>query len=150
MKLSVQKRIASSLLKCSPKRVNLNPAHVSEISKAITRADVSNLVNDGIIEKLPARGVSRVRARKNAAQRKKGLQKGPGKRKGKKNARVPSKDLWMIKIRLLRTFLKELKEKKILNAENYKSLYRKSAGGFFRNKRHLKIYIEEHNLAERK
>ncbi len=56
----------------------------------------------------------------------------------------------MIKIRLLRSFLKELKEKQILTAANYKDLYRKSSGGFFRNKRHLKIYIDEHNLAEKK
>ena len=101
-------------------------------------------------EKIQKKGVSRVRARARAAQRRKGLQKGPGKRKGKKTARNPTKQLWMIKIRLLRTFLKELKEKQILTAGNYKDLYRKSAGGFFRNKRHLKIYIEEHNLAEKK
>lgn len=150
MKLSVQKRLASKILKCSPKRVKLAPNQLSQISKSITRADVHSLINEGTIVKLQATGVSRSRARKTDAQKRKGLQKGPGHRKGKKFSRVPKKEFWMIKIRLLRSFLKELKEKKILNAENYKDLYRKSGGGFFRNKRHLKIYIDEHSLATRK
>jgi large subunit ribosomal protein L19e len=149
MKLTVQKRLASKILKCSPKRVKLAPDHLSDISKAITRMDVSGLVETGLIDKVPVKGISRVRARHIAKQQKKGLQKGPGRRKGKKTAINPKKELWMIKIRLLRTFLKELKEKSILTQENYKNLYKKAKGGFFRNKRHVKIYIEEHNLGRK-
>lgn len=150
MKLTVQKRLASKILGCSSKKVKLAPNHFSDISKAITRADVSGLVEEGLIVKVPSKGVSRVRARKRNVQRQKGLQKGPGKRKGKKTARTPSKEIWMIKIRLLRSFLKELREKTILSQENYKNLYNKAKGGFFRNKRHVKIYIDEHKLATRK
>ena len=149
MKLSVQKKIASKVLGCSPKRVKLTPNNLTAISKAITRHDVSGLIHSGLIEKVPKRGVSRVRARHNAKQRRKGLQHGPGNKKGKPNSRVSSKSLWMIKIRLFRSFLKELKEKQILTAENYKNLYNKAKGGFFRNKRHMKIYIDEHNLGKK-
>lgn len=149
MKLSVQKRLGSKLLKCSPKRVKLAPDHLSDISKAITRMDVLGLVETGLIDKNPAKGVSRVRARHKAKQQQKGLQKGPGRKKGKKTTHNPKKELWMIKVRLLRVFLKELKEKTILTQENYKQLYRKVSGGFFRNKRHLKLYIDEHNLGRK-
>ncbi|MDD3175034.1 MAG: 50S ribosomal protein L19e [Candidatus Nanoarchaeia archaeon] len=149
MKLSVQKKIASKLLKCSLKRVKISPDRLSDVSKAITRNDMSDLVNQGIVVKAPVKGVSRVRANHKAKQKRKGLQKGPGKHKGKITSRTPSKEAWMTKIRLLRTFLKELKEKELLNAENYKNLYRKSKGGFFRNKRHMKIYIDEHNLVRK-
>ena len=50
------------------------------------------------------------------------------------------------KIRTLRTFLKLLREKEVLNATNYRKLYQKSKGGYFRNKRHMKLYIEENKL----
>lgn len=149
MKLTVQKRLASQVLKCSPKRVKLAPSRLADISKGITKSDIAGLVGEGLIEKIPARGVSRVRARVKAAQRRKGLQRGPGKRKGKKTALVNSKSAWMIKIRLQRSFLKELKEKKILEQAAHKDLYRKAGGGFFRSKRHIKIYIDDHNLARK-
>jgi len=149
MKLTVQKILASKILKCSPKRVKLAPDHFSDISKAITRMDVADLIEEGLIQKIPAKGVSRVRARKSDLQRAKGLRKGPGRHKAKKTARSPKKQLWMVKIRLLRAFLKELKTKKILSQENYKDLYHKAKGGFFRNKRHVKIYMEEHNLGRK-
>ncbi len=149
MKLSVQKKLAAKILKCSPKRVKLAPDQLQKISKSITSADIHSLINEGTILKVQSKGVSRVRANKKAAQKRKGLQKGPGKRKGKKFASTTRKELWMIKIRLLRSFLKELKEKQILSPEGYKELYAKAGGGFFRNKRHLKIYMEEHNLVRK-
>jgi ribosomal protein L19E len=36
-----------------------------------------------------------------------------------------------------------LKEKKIIDDKLYRELYLKSKGGFFRSKRHIKIYLEE-------
>ncbi len=148
MKLSVQKRLAADVLKCSPKRVHLIPERVADIKEAITKADIRGLIAEGLIVEKQKTGVSRARAKHKADQRRKGLQRGPGKRKGKKTAIVPRKEAWMAKIRTQRNFLKELREKGLLEQEDFKALYRKSKGGFFRNKRHIKIYMNEHDLVK--
>lgn len=147
MKLTVQKRLAASILGCSQKRVVFVAERLPDIKEAITKADIRSLIAEGVITKLQEQGVSRGRARYRARQRHKGLQRGPGKRKGKKTALVPKKELWMAKIRVQRRFLKELKTKSLLRDDAYKQLYNKAKGGFFRNKRHIKIYIKEHDLA---
>lgn len=144
--LESKKRIASNILKCSEKKVVFNQARLSEIKEAITKRDLRALITDGAIIKKQDTGVSRARAKKRQVQRSKGRQKGHGTRKGRKNAREPSKQLWVKKIRLQRKFIKELKDKNMLTAETFKNLYRKSKGGFFRNKRHLKTYITEQKL----
>lgn len=150
MKLAVQKRLAGDVLNCSPKRVHFVAERVADIKDAITKADIRALVGQGLIFKEQEKGVSRVRANKRASQRRKGLQRGPGKRKGKATALVPRKEAWMIKIRVQRAFIQELREKGIVDQAGFKSLYRKAKGGFFRNKRHIKIYIEEHGLVQKK
>lgn len=150
MKLTVQKRLSAAILKCSPKRIKFDPKRLNDIKEAITKADLKTLINEKTITRIPARGISRVRARKRAEQRKKGLQKGPGSRKAKKTATMTKKDSWIKRIRIQREFLKELKEKQIIDAPTYKNLYRKSKGGFFRSKRHIKLYIDEHELAQTK
>jgi len=149
MKLSVQKRLAASVLKCSKKRVQFVPERLPDIKEAITKADIRGLISEGLVIKEQKKGVSRFRARHKAAQRRKGLQRGPGKRKGKKTAIVSRKQSWMAKIRAQRKLIKELKEKNIVDAAAYKNLYRKSKGGFFRNKRHIKVYMEEHDLVNK-
>ena len=149
MKLTVQKRLAASVLSCSPKRVHLAPDRINDIKEAITKADIKSLIGEGTITKTPIKGVSRARANKRLVQRRKGLQRGPGKRKGKKTALVSRKDSWMSKIRIQRVFLKELREKEIISQTIFKDLYGKSKGGFFRNKRHIKIYIDENELARK-
>ncbi|MGM5480944.1 MAG: 50S ribosomal protein L19e [Nanobdellota archaeon] len=149
MKLSVQKRLAASVLDCSPKRVQFAPDRVNDIKEAITKSDIKSLINDGTIKKIPIKGVSRARANKRLVQRRKGLQRGAGKRKGKKTAIVPRKEAWMSRIRVQREFLKELREKEIIDRMVFKDLYAKSKGGFFRNKRHIKIYIDENELARK-
>jgi large subunit ribosomal protein L19e len=150
MKLSVQKRLAAQVLNCSPKRVSLAPNRSADIKEAITRLDIKHLIDEGLIVKHQKTGVSRARAKNRADQRRKGLQRGPGKRKGKKTAIVPRKTSWMAKIRTQRIFLKELKEKSLLSQKHYVSLYKKAKGGFFRNKRHIKVYIEEHEMVSKR
>ena len=150
MKLAVQKRLAADILKCSTKRIKLAPDRLSEMKEAITKADIRALVNDNVIVKVQEKGVSRARANHNANQRRKGLQRGPGSRKGKHTAIVPKKEAWMAKIRAQRSLIAELKAKQIVDAAGYKELYRKAKGGFFRNRRHIKLYIEENNLVQKK
>ena len=42
----------------------------------------------------------------------------------------------------------ELKTGSKISDEVYKDLYRKSKGGFFRSKRHIKLYLTEHKLTK--
>ena len=75
---------------------------------------------------------------------------GAGSIKGKKTARSPRKETWMKKIRTQRKLLKTMKDNEIITKEIYRKLYRKATGGFFRSKRHIKLYVEERNLAQKK
>ena len=146
MKLKVQKRIAADIFKCSKKRVVFDNDRKSDIKEAITKADLRGLIQEKAIKKLPKRGVSRVRARKRHVQRTKGRQKGKGKRKGTAKARTPKKRVWINKIRLQRSFLQELKGKGLVTIKVFRELYMKAKGGFFRSRKHLKNYVEEHKL----
>lgn len=146
MNLSKKKRMAASALKASPKRVIFNPERLEDISKAITKADVRSLKNEGAIAVLPKRGNSNVRSKKRKEQKRKGRRRGQGSRKGKKTARLPRKQSWMASIRSQRAYLQDFREKGYLENKVYRALYRKCCGGFFRSKRHIRIYMDEHNL----
>ena|SRR3989344_5386619 len=150
MRLTLQKRIAADILKCSPKRVWIDPVKTPEVKEAVTKQDIRTLINNGIIVKKQKTGQSKFRARKTAEQKKKGRRQGFGSRKGAKKARSPAKQNWMNTIRLQRTFLRLLRNKNILSVDNYRMLLLKSKGGFFRSKRHIKIYINEHDLVAKK
>ena len=149
MKLNNQKKLASKVMKGSPKRVRFDETRLADIKEAITKYDIKALIEDGAITEIKKRGVSRGQARKRQAQRSKGRQRGAGSRKGKKTARLPRKLDWMNRIRLQREFLRELKEKELVSNTTFRDLYLKAKGGFFRSKRHLKIYITENKLVTR-
>ena len=149
MELKLQKRIAADIMKCSEKRVVFDTDRLEDIKEAITKLDIRSLIGDKAIKQKPVKGVSKVRARKISLQKRKGKRKGAGSRKGKKTARLSKKKAWINKIRVQRRFLKELKNKNIITKTDYHSLYLKSKGGFFRSKRHIKLYIEERELVKK-
>ncbi len=146
--MNPKKKLAAKVLKTSPGKVRFNESALEEISKAITKSDVRGLIAVGKIKKITPNEQSRTRARENAAQKSKGRRKGKGSRKGRKFAEISRKERWMTRIRLQRRFLKELKQKGLLSPANYHLLYAKSKGGYFRNKRHIKLYITEQNLIQ--
>jgi len=146
MKLKTQKRLAASLLKCSKKRIVFDSERLDEIKESITKKDINNLIKDKCIKKKQAKGVSRVRANKIKRQKAKGRRKGPGSKKGKHGARLPKKQAWMNKVRVQRQFIKELKDKKIIASKSHQILYSKIGGGFFRSRKHIKIYMKENDL----
>jgi large subunit ribosomal protein L19e len=146
MKLDTQKKIAARVLKTSPKRVKIDPARAEDLKEAITKTDLRGLVGDGAIKKVQKTGISRARANKTLKQKSKGQQKGPGSKKGKKTTHAPKKETWMKRIRAQRDFLKELKTKGLIDTKTFTNLYRKAKGGFFRSKKHIKLYIDEHRL----
>ncbi len=149
MKVNTQKRLAGVILKCSANRIWLDKERLTDIKEAITKIDIRNLIKEKAIVKKPVKSISRVRARKAQAQKRAGKRRGHGSRKGTSNARESKKTVWINHVRAQREVLKNMKEKKIITPVIYTELYNKSKGGFFRSKKHLKLYIEERHLAEK-
>jgi large subunit ribosomal protein L19e len=149
MMLSVQKRLAAGIFKCSPKRVVFDTEKLSEIKEAITKTDMRGLIEHGAIIMLPERGISRSRTRKAQDQKKKDHRKGHGSRKGKAGARTNSKTVWVNKVRLQRKYLQALRTKKIVDATQFFEIYRKIKGGFFRSKRHMELYLTERGIVKK-
>ena len=148
MKLTTQRRIAASLLKCGKNRVRYDPERLNEIKEAITKADLRGLISTGAIFKNISHGISSFRKKQILKQKRKGRRKGQGSRKGKKTARLSRKKLWQNKIRAQRKLLRKLKEKKLITPQIFRELYYKAKGGYFRNVRHIKLYLEEHKLIQ--
>ena len=138
--------LAGKILNTSPGKVKFQMDALGDISKAITRSDIRGLIAVGKIFEKQENYHSRARARKIKMQKRKGRQKGKGSRKGSSYSVVGKKEQWTSRVRAQRNFLKELRDKSLLDSKKYRLLYQKSKGGFFRNVRHIKLYITEHNL----
>ena len=139
-----KKRLAAALLNVSPHKVRFAPGALEDIQKAITRSDLRGLIAVHKIVVDPTNLHSRAHARKRASQKRKGRQRGKGSQKGASTA--GGKEQWINRIRGQRKFLHLLREKNLVTPENYHLLYAKSKGGYFRNTRHIKLYLTEHNL----
>ncbi|MBL7100885.1 MAG: 50S ribosomal protein L19e [Nanoarchaeota archaeon] len=150
MQLKSQRRIAAQLLKIGKNRVWFDEDRLTEIKEAITKVDIKKLIKGLAIQAKPKKSISGLRRRKKYLQKRKGRQKGQGSRKGKAKARLPSKKVWMIKVRLQRELLKRLKDKEVIDAKAYRNLYRKSKGGFFRSRRHVLLYLKEQGVFKKK
>ncbi|MHA1785104.1 MAG: 50S ribosomal protein L19e [Candidatus Helarchaeota archaeon] len=149
MKVDVQRSLAARILKVGQNRVWLDPERIEDISIAITRNDIKNLIHEGAIKKRYDRGVSRVRAREIAEKKKRGKRKGEGSRKGKATTYLPRKKAWMLRIRAIRKELKKLRDTKKISVNSYRKLYRYANGGTFRSIAHLQRYIKENKLMRR-
>ena len=142
MDLRLQRRLAAELLECGEGRVWMDPNALSDIASAATKDDVRKLIEDGVIKRKPVKGISRARIKQRKLQRKKGRRRGHGSRKGRKGARMPSKELWMARIRAIRRRLKFLRDTGVIDRRTYRMLYRKAKGGEFRSVAHLNTYIQ--------
>ncbi|NXD18049.1 RL19 protein, partial [Nothocercus nigrocapillus] len=79
--LRLQKRLASSVLRCGKKKVWLDPNETNEIANANSRQQIRKLIKDGLIIRKPVTVHSRARCRKNTLARRKGRHMGIGKPK---------------------------------------------------------------------
>lgn len=144
-----KKQLAAKLLKVSPKKVRFLSSALEDIKKAITRSDMRGLIATKKISINKKNEQSRSRANVLAGQKKKGRRKGKGSKKGSKYSVVSRKESWMLKVRAQRNFLKNLRDQELINSKDFRMLYSKSKGGYFRNKRHIKLYLNEHNLIKK-
>ncbi len=149
MNLTSQKNIAARVLKCGRSRVWFDPSRIADISEAITSADIRRLINDGVIKKMPKKGLSSFRRKKVAEQKKKGRRRNKGSIKGGAKTRLDRKKAWIQKIRALRKMAKELKSNSKIDNRIYRDIYRKSKSGLFRSRSHLMTYLERNNLVKK-
>ena len=141
--LANQRRLAAEVMDIGVNRVWMNPESSKEIADALTREDVRKLIEEGKVGKRAIKGISRGRVRKANETRAYGHRKGHGSRSGAKGARRPKKEMWMKKIRALRSLLSELRENKTIDVSTYRKLYAKAKGGEYRSRAHLKSHIEQ-------
>ncbi len=141
--LTAQRRLAADVLDVGKNRIWFDPNEQGEIAEAITREQIADLIDLGIIQASDARGNSRGRARERNAKRAYGHRKGPGSRRGTAGARENDKDAWRNSIRAQRRRLRELRDQGELSPTVYRELYRKAGGGEFRSVRYMETYIDQ-------
>jgi len=145
-KLILQRRLAARILKCGINRVWIDPDAIDEVSSAVTSEEIRRLIKERKIWKYPIEGTSHHRANIRAIKRRKGRQRGPGKRKGSRKIRMGGSYVWVIRIRAIRRVLRALKYSGIITPKVYNKLRRLAKAGVFKSKSHVISYILEHKL----
>jgi len=129
-KLNKRKELASKVLGVGKNKIIFDSSSLEEIKEAITKQDIRDLYQQGII---------RIRyqlGRKQKEKRK--TKKGPGKIR----IRVkPGKRGYIISVRKLRNYINELRIQGKINRETYQDLRKKIKSRLFKNKASLKDHM---------
>ncbi len=141
--LSLQKRLAASVLGIGESRIKIDINRIDEVSGNVTREGIKKLIKDGVIRVEYKKGNSRGRWRERHRKRKSGHRRGSGKRKGAADARIDSRRLWINTVRKLRRYLKWLRDHEVIDAKVYRRAYRLAKGGAFKSLSDLKRYLRD-------
>ncbi len=128
--LDKRKELAAKVLGVGKNKIVFDSLRLPEIKEAITKQDIRDMYAEGIIS-----------VKENRGRRKKEIRttkKGPGKTKRK--VRDKKRD-YVILVRKLRGYAKELKNKGDIAPESYTELRKKIKARGFKSKAHLKEYI---------
>ena len=68
MQVTNQKKMAAKILKCGVNRIWVDPRYVDQVTSAVQKSDIRELIEEGLIKARPIKGTSRVRARKLVAE----------------------------------------------------------------------------------
>lgn len=144
--LKSQRRLAAQILKVGQNRVWINPERIDDVEVAITREEIRKLIHEGVVKRLPEKGVSRVRARILHEKKKKGRRRGPGSKGSSAHAKISKKKAWMNKIRALRRRLRELKANRTITENAYRRMYNIASSGRFVSIADMERYLKTHEL----
>merc|ERR1711877_64433 len=128
MSMKLQKRLAASVKKCGKGGIWLDPNEANEISMANSRFNIRKLIKDGLINRKPIKMHSRSRVRKNLDAKRKGRHTGIGKRRGTREARMPTKVLWMRRQRVLRRLLRKYRQQKKIDKHQFRKFHLRAKG----------------------
>ena len=140
--LKSKKQLVSRIVGVGVNRVRFDNDHLDDIADAITRDDIRSLITANTITIKSFTGTSRGRAKTKKIQKsKRGATQGS--KKGRKGAREGKKTVYVNKVRALRYVLKIAKDRKEIDNDTFKSIYKKIGGNTIRNRAHLRSIISE-------
>jgi len=140
--LKAKKRLVSRIVGVGANRIRFDNDHLDDIADAITRDDIRSLMTANTITVKSFKGTSRGRAKTKKIQKaKRGTKQGS--KKGRKGAREGKKTVYVNKVRALRYILKIAKDRKEIDNNVFKAIYKKIGGNTVRNKAHLRTIINE-------
>jgi large subunit ribosomal protein L19e len=115
---------------------------MDEISEATTRRDIMRLIRSNAIKASQKKGISSWRRKQAMAQKAKGRRRGAGSKKGGVETRLSRKREWISRVRALRSLLRELKEKGVIDSSTYRHYYTRAKSGDFYSKAQLKQHLK--------